>query len=68
MKKIVLTLLSLLILGTSAAQAETVVFNPNSKIYHKLSCHSAQICKVCIKIDKQEAVKRGGRPCKKCGC
>ncbi|CCY23891.1 unknown [Brachyspira sp. CAG:484] len=29
MKKIVLTLLSLLILGTSAAQAETVVFNVN---------------------------------------
>lgn len=67
MKKIILTLLSVLILTAATANAETVVFNPNSKIYHKPSCHSAQICKVCVKIEKQDAVKRGGRPCKKCG-
>ncbi len=67
MKKSLLTLFSLLILSTSASYAETVVFNPNSKIYHKPSCHYAQICKVCIKIEKQDAIKRGGRPCKKCG-
>lgn len=67
MKKFLLTFISALILSTTAAFAETVVFNTNSKIYHNTSCHSAQICKVCIKIDKQDAIKRGGRPCKKCG-
>lgn len=67
MKKTFLTLLSLLIFAAASAQAETVVFNPNSKIYHKTTCQSAKICKVCIKIEKQDAVKRGGRPCKKCG-
>lgn len=47
--------------------AETVVYNPNSKIYHNTSCASAARCKVCKKVDKKQAIKNGARACKKCG-
>jgi len=68
MKKLSTFILTgLLFLMPLAVQAETVVFNPNSKIYHSTSCPSAAKCKVCIKIDKQKAIKQGGRACKKCG-
>ena len=69
MKKLFSALLiSVLFLATPlSVSAETVVYNPNSKIYHNTSCSSAAKCKVCIKIDKQKAIKQGGRACKKCG-
>ena len=52
----------------SVVLAETVVYNVQSGIYHNYGCASANRCtKNCIKIDKKEAVKRGGRPCKNCG-
>lgn len=68
MKKILTTLLisSLLIIPLSVS-AETVVYNPNSKIFHNTSCASAAKCKVCKKIEKSQAIKNGGRACKKCG-
>lgn len=66
MKKF-LVLFIALYFTVAVVYAENVVYNPNSKIYHKLNCYSAQICKNCIKIDKQEAIRRGGRSCKKCG-
>ena len=66
MKKII-TALIVIIMTSSSVLAETVVYNPNSKIYHNIYCHSAKICKVCIKIDKKEAIRRGGRACKRCG-
>jgi len=68
MKKLSTFILTgVLFLMPLAVQAEMVVFNPNSKIYHNTSCSSAAKCKVCIKIDKSKAKKQGGRPCKKCG-
>lgn len=66
MKKIIL-LLAVFIGLSGIAHAETVVYNPNSKIYHNPTCPSAKICKTCIKIDKQAAQQKGGRACKKCG-
>lgn len=66
MKKIIL-LLTIFVGLAGMAHAETVIYNPNSKIYHKPNCQSAKICKVCIKIEKQTAIQKGGRACKKCG-
>ena len=60
-------ILSILFMMPLSVVAETVIFNPNSKIYHKENCVSASKCKVCIKIDKLKAKKQGGRPCKRCG-
>ena len=65
--KKILVLLVFLFISITLAQAEDVVYNPNTKIYHNIYCHSAKICKICIKIDKKEAIRRGGRACKKCG-
>ena len=70
MKKIKVLILSLILLfGTSAVVfAEAVIFNTKTLKYHSSGCRHAQQCKVnCIKIDKQEAIKRGGVPCKVCG-
>jgi len=70
MKKIILSVLISLIFILSSAPvlAETVVFNTQTLKYHKLNCQWAKRCTVnCIKIDKKEAIKRGGRPCKVCG-
>lgn len=48
--------------------AETVTYNHKSRIYHKHSCKSAIRCtKNCLKIEKKDAIKNGGRPCKICG-
>lgn len=68
MKKLLTALLvsSLLAIPLSVS-AETVVYNPNSKIYHNTSCSSAAKCKVCKKIDKKQAIRNGARACKKCG-
>ena len=70
MKKILISTLSILILGISSmpAIAEMVMFNTQTLKYHKLNCQWARRCTVnCIKIDKKEAKKRGGVPCKVCG-
>ena len=66
-KNIGILVIGILLSMPLVVQAETVVFNPNSKIYHNTGCASAAKCKVCIKIDKQKAIKQGGRACKKCG-
>ena len=48
--------------------AKTVVFNTKTYKYHSIYCEWALKCtKNCIKIDKKEAIKRGGVPCKVCG-
>ena len=72
MKKIFASVLLGALLSISAVnvpvQAAQVVYNVESHIYHKPSCASAKRCtKNCIKIEKKEAIQRGGRPCKKCG-
>ena len=69
MKKLFSALLiSVLFLATPlSGSAETVVYNPNSKIYHNTSCSSATRCKTCQKIDKKQAIKNGAKACKRCG-
>ena len=48
--------------------ANNVVFNTNSLIYHSPNCKWAKKCtKNCIVTTKADAIKRGGRPCKVCG-
>ncbi|MDR1327231.1 MAG: hypothetical protein LBJ74_02355 [Heliobacteriaceae bacterium] len=48
--------------------AEPVVYNTNTQKVHKTHCQHAKKCTVnCIKIERQDAYKRGGKPCKVCG-
>lgn len=48
--------------------AYDVVFNTQSKKYHKVSCVHAKKCtKNCVRIPKESAQKRGGHACKVCG-
>lgn len=54
--------------GNNAYAANYVVFNTNSHIYHAPWCRWAERCtRNCIQTSKQNAIKRGGRPCKVCG-
>ena len=67
MKKIISTLILFSILQVAAC-AETVIYNTNTGKYHQPWCRWAKKCTVnCIKIEKKEAIKRGGVPCKVCG-
>lgn len=51
-----------------ASFAEMVIYNLKTYKYHSVHCKWAEKCnKNCIKIDKKEAVRRGGIPCKVCG-
>ncbi len=50
----------------SFSAAQTVIYNPNSKIYHNTSCAAGNRCKSCVKTEKAEAVKKGARACKTC--
>ena len=50
------------------ADSEIVTFNTESLKYHCPSCGWAQHCtRNCIEITRQEAISRGGVPCKICG-
>ncbi len=70
MKKI-LSIIFILILSvfyTMPCFAEVVVYNTKTGKIHSTSCKWAKKCTVnCIRIDRKEAVKRGGVPCKVCG-
>ncbi len=70
MKKILVSILAVFIffMTSSAAFAEAVMFNTKTLKFHGLGCRYAAICTVnCIKIEKKEAIKRGGIACKVCG-
>ena len=70
MKKIFTSVITLfvLLMTSTAVFAETVVFNWKTLKYHKPSCQWAQKCSQnCTKVDKKEAIKHGGKPCKVCG-
>lgn len=68
MKKFLILLLMFAIGGFNIASAETVTYNTNTHKYHKITCKWAKKCTVnCIKIEKAQAIKRGGVPCKVCG-
>lgn len=48
--------------------AEKVAFNQKTHKVHKLYCTYASKCTVnCIIIERKDAYKRGGVPCKVCG-
>lgn len=65
-KKILLCLSILFFLSsTTSVFAETVVFTVK---YHKPVCQWAKKCTLnCTNVDKKEAIKHDGKPCKVCG-
>lgn len=68
MKKILTLFIAICINLSLTAFAETVVYNTNTGKFHAVWCRYASKCtKNCISIDKKEAEKRGGIPCKVCG-
>ena len=68
MKKFLCLFLFLVFSANISAFAEDVYYNTKTKKYHALGCRHAKSCDVnCVKIDKKEAKKRGGIPCKTCG-
>ncbi len=70
MKKLFATVLLFIafLMTTPAAFAEMVMFNTKTYKFHTISCRYAHACTVnCIKIDRKEALRRGGIPCKVCG-
>ncbi len=68
MKKFLILLLMLAISTFNIASAEMVIYNTNTGKFHKITCKWAKKCTVnCIKIEKAQAIKRGGIPCKVCG-
>ncbi len=70
MKKVFSSILLTILLLTTvlSANAETVVFNTKTKKYHTITCQWAKKCTVnCVKIEKKEAIRQGGKPCKVCG-
>lgn len=53
---------------TQTNQVQTVIFNTKTMIYHKPDCKLAKKCtRNCIKINKPDAIKRGGHACYACG-
>lgn len=70
MKKLFAFLITgfVLFMTSTAVFAETVIFNWKTLKYHKPGCQWAQKCtKNCTPVDKKEAIKNGGVPCKVCG-
>lgn len=67
MKKVFVLLFAFMVIS-GAAFAETVVFNVKTLKYHKPTCKAAKQCTVnCIRIEKEQAKAKGGKPCKMCG-
>ena len=68
MKKFLCLLFICVFCTNTASFAQMVSYNTKTKKYHELTCRHAKSCDVnCVKIDKKEAKKRGGSPCKVCG-
>ena len=69
MKKVLFSFVLLISLFLPLSSfADTVVYNTKTGKYHAQSCASAKKCTVnSIKIDRKQAIQRGGVPCKICG-
>ena len=69
MKKVLFSIILLISLYLPLNSfADTVVYNTKTGKYHAQSCASAKKYTFnCIKIDRKQAVHRGGVPCKICG-
>ena len=67
MKRIVVLSVAF-IFFVSPVYADTVVYNTKTGKIHTSGYQWAKKCTVnCMSIDRKEAIKRGGVPCKVCG-
>jgi hypothetical protein len=49
-------------------KSQAVLFNTKTLKFHAASCEWAHKCtRNCVRVSREEAVKRGGMPCKVCG-
>lgn len=49
-------------------KSQTVLFNTKTLKFHAPSCEWARKCtRNCVTVSREEALKRGGVPCKVCG-
>lgn len=65
---IILFILTLNIFFTSVSLADEVIYNTKTGKIHVAGCQWAKKCTVnCVKLERKEAIKRGGVPCKVCG-
>ncbi len=71
MKKFIIGFAAVLMIFAAAgvyAASNLVAYNVESQKYHRLDCKWAIKCtKSCIIIYKEDAISRGGVPCKVCG-
>lgn len=66
-KSISLILVGFFISATFASPNLVVKFNASSKKYHFLQCNWAKKCsKKCAEINLEDAISKGGVPCKVC--
>ena len=50
------------------SSADEVIYNTKTGKIHVAGCQWAKKCTVnCVKLERKEAIKRGGVPCKVCG-
>ena len=67
MKKLFIIILLLNLFATQICFADTVVYNTKTGKIHAIWCKWAEKCTVnCIKLERREAINRGGIPCKVC--
>ncbi len=49
-------------------RSQTVFLNTRTLKFHSLSCEWARKCtRHCVRVSREDALKRGGVPCKVCG-
>ena len=66
-KKLSFLFIGLFAVISIAASSMTVTFNTKTFKYHTTNCPAAIRCtKSCIDIPIDEAIQKGGIPCKKC--
>lgn len=67
MKTLTTFFIGLFVSISIAASSLTVAFNTKSHKYHYMSCSAAKRCTVnCIDLSLEDAIERGGIPCKIC--
>lgn len=67
MKKTFILLIASIIFAAPVF-ADTVIYNTKTGKIHTPGCQYAKKCTVnCVSLDRKEAIKRGGIPCKVCG-
>ena len=65
---IICLILLLNLIFTLDCLADEIIYNTKTGKIHVAGCQWAKKCTVnCVKLDRKEAIKRGGVPCKVCG-